>query len=87
MNNLPKPQEQFKRTINKKDVQYEVTINSYEKPIRENAHVRCHTLVLIDKDGENWGHTFLPNQTGRDESAGIFDMVKKHLEKFKNPLL
>lgn len=87
MNNLPKPQEQFKTKFKKGDDEYEITINSYESPVRQNVHVRCYTLVLIDKNGENWGHTFLNNQTNKDESAGIFDMIKKHLEKFKNPML
>ena len=85
MNNLPKPQNQFKRKISKNDSEYEIIINSYQEPIRKSANVRCHTLIQISKDKEDWGHTYLQNTVNKEESAGIFDMVRKHLDRFKNP--
>jgi len=80
-----KPLEQFKRTISKNDSEYEITINSYEEPIRKSASVRCYTYVQITNNGEDWGHTYLENRIGKAESAGVFEMIRKYLDRFKNP--
>ncbi len=69
--------------INGKTMQ--VSIKSYEQPIRKTESAECYTRLEIMDDGVQWGHmNFSDPVEDKEEAENIFLSVINNPKKYKN---